>query len=242
MEVRLLSTELEREIFAQRVLQVRAEHGAHYREVRNDVIDNRKRLAASRLFGLFEREEDSPHRMIAGIAIHSLEAFPQSCAEPDLSHLPPHAVFECGDHWSLGKGAGMRMWCGAAIQIARLEPRAILAYLAVGHSDHMGFYTAMGFAPRGNPAVYRYVERLDGGNPVLQPMVLEGVALRKLVIGASRVSIEVLDNYETVRFGSSPRLRPVADRAALQSTYERGPNRAEILRAHPTLTGEEAQV
>jgi hypothetical protein len=242
MEMRLLTTELEREIFAQRVLQVRAEHGGHYREVRNGMIDNRKRLAASRLFGLFEDEVDLPHRMIAGIAIHSLEAFPQSCAEPDLSHLSPNSVFECGDHWSLGKGAGMRMWCGAAIQIARMEPRAILAYLAVGPSDHMGFYTAMGFAPTGNPAVYPYVERQDGGNPLLQPMVLDGVALQKLVIGASRVSFEVLGDYEKVRFGSSPRLRPVADRAALQSTCGGGGNRGEISRAYFTLITDEARV
>jgi len=237
MELRLLTTHLEQESFARRVLEIRARHGGHYREVRNEVIDNRKRLASSSLFGLFERDGDPPDRMIAGMALHSLESFPQSCEEPDLTHLPPGSVFECGDHWSLGKGAGMRVWCGAAIHLARLKPRAILAYLAVGHADHMGFYTAMGFAPVGNLVEYPYVERLQGGNPLLQPMLLDGAALQKLVIAASRLSIDPPDNSATIRLRGSLRLRPFADQAIPQSNRDFQQYRHETEREERSSAG-----
>jgi hypothetical protein len=58
----------------------------------------------------------------------------------------------------------MRAWQGAAIEVVRLQACMVLAYLAVGLSDHMGFYAAMGFVRAGDPVEYPYVETLDGAD------------------------------------------------------------------------------
>src|SRR5215475_1955818 len=114
MEMRLLTTELERNLFSQRVTEARAQFGCGYQGVTRGDIDNQERLAAATMIGLFERPDDDAARMVAGMAIHDLATFPQSCSEPDLSQFPPHQVFECGDHWALTRGAGMQVWRAAA--------------------------------------------------------------------------------------------------------------------------------
>ena len=208
MEMRLMTTRSERELFGQRVTEARARHGGIFREVFGMRFDNRARLASASLYALFENESDSAEKMIAGIAMHNLQIFPQSCSEPDLGHLPPQSVLECSDHWSLSKGAGMRAWHGAAIQVVRLQACAVLAYLAVGSSDHMGFYFAMGFVKAGKPVEYPFVETLDGAKPQVQPVILEGKALQKLTTGVSALSVTTLDDHRIVRFSNSARLRP----------------------------------
>src|SRR5579863_7454542 len=94
MEMRLLTTEREREIFSQRLAEARAKHGASFRDVDRTRVHNRLRLAASNVYGLFETQSGPRDWMVAGAVIHDLEAFPQSCHQPDLSHLPPRAVLE----------------------------------------------------------------------------------------------------------------------------------------------------
>jgi len=101
MEMRLLTTECERTTFAQRLAEARAKNGASFRDVGRTQVHNRVRLESSNLYALFETQSDPAPRMVAGVALHDLEAFPQSCHEPDLSHLPPRSVLECSDHWSL---------------------------------------------------------------------------------------------------------------------------------------------
>src|SRR6266403_1700767 len=89
MEMRLLSTEREREIFAQRLAEARAKNGASFRDVGPTQVHNRVRLESSSLYALFEADSAPAPRMVAGVALHDLEEFPQSCDTPDLSHLPP---------------------------------------------------------------------------------------------------------------------------------------------------------
>lgn len=101
----------------------------------------------------------------------------------------------------------MQAWCGAAIQIARRDPRAVLAYLAVGSSDHMGFYRAMGFVPFGEPAQFLYLETTEG-YPWVQPMILQGEALERLLVATHQLPIEASLDFSLVRFGSPLRLRP----------------------------------
>ncbi len=215
MEMRLLTTRVERGIFAERVAEARARHGGLYKEVCGLRNDNRARLEAANLYAVFEHEEDPAERMIAGIAMHNLETFPQSCSKPDLGHLHPRSVLECSDHWSLSRGAGMRAWHGAAIQVVRLQACTVLAYLAVGSSDHMGFYAAMGFVKVGEPVEYPYVETLEGARPLVWPVILEGKPLQKLIMGVAGLSVEALDSHRVVRFMNSVRLRPSSFRPAL---------------------------
>lgn len=214
MEMRLLTTKFERGIFVERVADARARHGGIYREVCGPRINNRARLASANLYALFESDEDPAEKMIAGVALHNLETFPQSCPKPDLTHLPPQSVLECSDHWSLSRGAGMRAWHGAAIEVVRLQARTVLAYLAVGSSDHMGFYAAMGFVKAGQPVEYPYVEKLNGTKPWVWPVILHGQPLQKLTVGVAGLRVEILDNHRIIRFTNSARLRPCPSRPA----------------------------
>jgi hypothetical protein len=209
MEVRLLTTSFQRRIFVERLRQARDEQLTHFVDVTNGQVDNRARLAASELYGLFADSSSPAESMIAGMAIHDLEMFPRACPGPDLTLWPERAVFECSDHWSVSPGAGMKMWCGAAIQIARRDPRAVLAYLAVGLSDHSGFYRAMGFVPFGRPVQFTYLKSA-AGFPWVQPVILRGESLEKLVAASSQLPFETDDEFATLRFKAGLRLRPFA--------------------------------
>jgi hypothetical protein len=211
MEMRLLATEGERNIFALRLDEARARNGATFRDARHTRAGNMVRLAAADIYALFEREDDPPERMIAGVVLHDLETFPQSCHLPDLSRYAPRAVLECRDHWSLSRGAGIYAWRGIAVQVVRRNPRAVLVYLAVGGSDHAGFYSAMGFVNGCSPVVYPYLEGPDNGRLWVQPMVLEGEALAKLTANVHRLRIDATDDYRILRFNPSDRLRPAVN-------------------------------
>lgn len=210
MEMRLLTTEGERCVFARRLADARARHGANYRDAGATHAANLVRLNAADIYGLFETERDPAERMTAGVALHDLETFPQSCRDPDLSHFAPRSVLECSDHWSLTRGTGMHAWRGIAVQVVRRTPCAVLVYLAVG--SHGGFYTAMGFVNAGAPVEYPYLECPGQGLPWVQPMILAGEALAKLTSNVHRLKIETPDNYLTIRFDNSDRLRPAANR------------------------------
>jgi hypothetical protein len=208
MEMRLLTTEGERYVFARRLADARAQHGATFRDVGRTSEGNLHRLAAADIYALFESQYDPPERMIAGVAMHDLQTFPQSCHLPDLSHYAASSVLECSDHWSLSRGAGMHAWRGIAVQVVRRNPRAVLVYLAVGRSDHAGFYSAMGFRSAGGAVEYPYLEGPDNGRLWVEPMVLEGEALARLTANVHRLKIETPDDYRTVRFCGADRLRP----------------------------------
>jgi len=219
MEVRLLTTSYQRQVFVERLRQARDEQLTHFTDVIDGQVDNRARLTASELYGLFPDSGSPAENMLAGMAIHDLEMFPRTCSGPDLSHWPERAVFECSDHWSLTPGAGMKIWCGAAIQIARRNPRAVLAYLAVDMSDHFGFYRAMGFVPFGRPVQFTYLKSA-AGFPWVQPVILRGEALEKLVAASSQLPFETDDEFATLRFKQGLRLRPFTVPSARQMAWE----------------------
>jgi len=217
MEMRLLTTEGERRIFAQRLADARARHGATFRDVGRTRAANTVRLRAADIYALFETPDGPAESMTAGVVMHDCETFPQSCQQPDLSRYAPRSVLECSDHWSLSRGAGIYAWRGIAVQVVRRNPRAVLVYLAAGRSDHGGYYSAMGFANAGSPVEYPYLEGPDQGRLWVQPMILEGEALAKLTANVRRLRIDTPDNYLTVRFDGCDRLRPVANRYPLGS-------------------------
>jgi hypothetical protein len=190
MEMRLLTTEGERNVFAQRLADARARHGASFKDVGRTRAANVVRLRAADIYGLFERADDQLERMTAGVAMHDCETFPQSCLQPDLSRYAPARVLECSDHWSLTRGAGIYAWRGIAVHVVRRNPRAVLVYLAVGRSDHGGYYSAMGFVEAGTPVEYPYLEGPDQGRLWVQAMVLEGEALAKLTANVHRLKVE----------------------------------------------------
>lgn len=208
MEFRLLTTNDELKTFSDRLAAARACHGTGFEDTPGTIAYNRDRLLRADVYALFRCADDSPAQMIAGVTLHDLETFPQSCSRPDLTHLPRRSVLECGDHWSLSLGAGVHAWRGIALQIVHRAPRAVLIYLAVRGADHSGFYSAMGFVSAGDPIEYTHLQRSDSAPLFVQPMILEGSALARLTEAVRALKYEAFEDFQIVRFDKSDRLRP----------------------------------
>jgi hypothetical protein len=232
MEFRLLSTQAERDVFVARLEQARATRGSTFRENSQSRLVNRHRLESSRLYGLFENDTAPAEMMVAGIAMHDLQSFPQSCSAPDLTYLPAHAVVECSDHWSLSNGAGMLAWAGLAVPMRLLGTRLVLAYLAASgsESDHAGFYASMGFKPAGPIVPHPFVEDAQGEKLPVQPMVLEGEALDKVINSFAKACIEYSDDARIFHLKNF--IRPLVRRASVRTALCT-PNPATV---HPGVT------
>src|SRR6202158_3218822 len=139
MELRLLTGETERKIFADRVEQVRARHGNGFKERPRSRLAE-IHLSFGNLYALFENDGDPAERMVAGLMMHDLEMFPQTCPRPDLSHLPPRSVLEIGELWSRSMGAGTLARAGAAIMAGLLAWRPPLVLLRPQPFHGAGLY------------------------------------------------------------------------------------------------------
>jgi hypothetical protein len=164
---------------------------AAFRENRELQALNRQRLESCRLYGLFESEIASADTMVAGIAMHDLKSFPQSCREPDLSHCPAQTVVECSDHWSLSEGTGMFAWAGLAVPMRLAGIKVVLAYLAADNpvAEHAGFYALMGFVPAGPIVQHPFVEQASGEKFPVLPVLLQGEAFENVVNAFSKACI-----------------------------------------------------
>ncbi|MFZ2063991.1 MAG: hypothetical protein WAU82_23485 [Candidatus Binatus sp.] len=234
MELRLLTNENDRRIFAARTEQIRAKHGLGFKERSRSRLA-RIHLTFGNLYALFENDDDPAEKMIAGLVIHDLEMFPQTCPRPDLSHLPPRSVLEVSELWSRAIGAGALARAGAAILAGLLDARAILAYLGVRPFDGTPFYRATGFVNAGEPVEYPYLETLKGESIWAQPMILEGESLTKLTRVFAQLIIETNDDFSVLRFknflkGKSAGGRPafVDEAPAVDSTMVHTENAAVL--------------
>jgi hypothetical protein len=218
MELRLLTTRSERGIFLTRLDKARAKHQSSFRENSQFQSTNWQRLNCSRLYGLFQNEAAQAEAIMAGVAMHDLRSFPQSCGEPDLSHLPPETVVECSDHWSLSDGSGMLAWIGLAVPMRLLGIQTILAYLAAGEGAcaHAGFYKLMGFVPAGPVVPHPFVEDARGQKLPVQPVILQGDAFNSAMDVLSKGCIEYSDDART--FHLKKFIRPLVRRASVRST------------------------
>jgi len=217
MELRLLTAETEREVFLTRLEKARAKHGGSFRENSQFQSINRRRLDCSRLYGLFQNENAPAEAMVAGVAMHDLRSFPQSCDQPDLSHLPPETIAECSDHWSLSNGAGMVTWAGLAVPMRLLGIQAILAYLAAGETTcaHAGFYESMGFVSAGPLVAHPFVEDSQGEQVLVQPVILQGEAFKNAMTAFSQACIEYSDDARI--FHLKNLIRPLVRRASVRT-------------------------
>ena len=223
MELRLLTTNHELRTFSDRLAEARACHGTGFEDTPTTLAYNRDRLIRADVYGLFRSADDSASQMIAGVTLHDLDTFPQSCTRPNLTHLPRRSVLECGDHWSLSLGAGVHAWRGIALQVVHRAPKAVLIYLAVRGADHSGFYAAMGFVSAGDPIEYTHLQRSDSAPLLVQPMILDGAALARLTESVDALKFEALNDFQIVRFDKSDRLRPAIypDAVPLQPAHLR---------------------
>jgi hypothetical protein len=217
MELRLLTSEIERDVFLTRLDQARAQQSNSFRANSQFRSINQQRLDCSRLYGLFQNDAAPAVEMIAGIAMHNLRSFPQSCAEPDLSHLAPETVVECSDHWSLSRGAGMLVWAGLAVPMRLLGIQAALAYLAAGAGAcaHAGFYELMGFVHAGPVVPHPFVENARGEQLLVQPVIVQGETFTTGMNTFSQACVEYSDDARVFHLKNF--IRPLVRRASART-------------------------
>jgi hypothetical protein len=197
MELRQLKTESERRAFARRLSEVRAMRGAGFGETRRSVIGE-VHVAFGKLYGLYDERGSTPDEMIGGFAMHDLAMFSQSYPKPDLTHLPPEKVFECGELWAVAAGAGRLLRHAGAIIAGALEARAMLVYPIFKPWNLSGNYK--NFERAGDPIEWPYARTLDGGKIYVQAMVSEGEALAAGIAEAERYDYELLEGEMGLRF------------------------------------------
>jgi hypothetical protein len=199
MELRLLSTDAERRAFARRLVEARTTRGAGFVETNRSLMGE-VHVQFGRLYALFNEQGPAPAEMIAGFVAHDLATFSQSYPKPDLSHLPPERVLECGELWATTAGAA-RLARHAGWILAGLEQaEALLVYPIVKPWNLSCAYKQ--FARIGEPIEWPYARTVDGGKISVQPMVLEGEALNRTIEEASSHRYAVLDGERGIRFDS----------------------------------------
>jgi hypothetical protein len=196
MELRLLTTEADRRTFARRLSEVRSMRGAGFSETHRSVIGE-VHLAFGNLYGLFDERSANPE-MLGGFAMHDLAMFGQSYPKPDLTHLPPQSVFECGELWAVAAGAGGVLRHAGALLALTLEAKAVLVYpilkpwnLTIGYR---------GFTRIGEPIEWPYARTLNGGRIYVQAMVGEADVLARWVGEVGAYPYEMLNDGRRLRF------------------------------------------
>ena len=180
MELRQLTTDHERHIFAECLAQARATRGIGFKETARSAL-GRAHIQFGSLYALFDDEGAATEQMVGGFITHSLATFPQSYPKPDLSHLPARYVLEGGDLWSLSRGAGRVAHHVAAAVVGLLQARAVIVYPIIEPVDLSTQHLQLGFVPACERVLFPYGETIDGREIWVQPLVLEGEALERYV-------------------------------------------------------------
>jgi hypothetical protein len=196
LQLRILTTQAERREFADRMVRARAGKGLGFSEAPKSVLGE-IHLNYGEVCALYDEEGPEPDEMLAGFVIHNLAMFPQSYPRPDLTHLSPEHVYECGELWALAPGAARLARHAGYILAGVRKAKAILVYVALKPRDTTSLYKT--FARAGEPIPWHYITSLDGTPHWAQPMVLEGLALEMTVNVATAVSFESFDD-QTLQF------------------------------------------
>lgn len=231
MELRQLSSENERRVFAKCLAEARATRGLGFKETVRSQLGS-AHLAFGNLYALYEREADPPERMLAGFILHDLGTLPQSYPKPDVSHFPSHSVLEGGELWSLSPGMGrVARNVGAAVA-GLLQAKAILLYSILKPIDLTPSYAKLGFANACEPVKWPYAETLDGGEIWVQPLILEGARLEAYVRAGFDYLFHVPGDRRALRFNIDFPARP-------ESTAMEARNAAEAASAAPPAASSE---
>jgi len=204
MEARRLSTDLERQLFARNLTETRQTKGAGFSETENSRVGE-VHLAFGRLYGVYDDQGENPTEMIAGFVMHDLASFPQSYPKPDLTHLPPERVFECGELWAKVAGgadvARQSIW----LLLGLMKAEAMIAYpifkpwnLTLAYREH--------FTRVGEPIEWPYACTSDGSKIFVQAIISDGEELRGLVREASQYGFEASADLTSVRFTTRHRI------------------------------------
>jgi hypothetical protein len=222
MELRLLTTEAERELFAHHLESARKTRGAGFVEARRSRVGE-VHLKYGQLYALYDENGPMPGEMLGGFVMHDVGSFPQSFPKPDLSHLAPWSILEFGELWSRAKGAGLLSQRGAVIVTGLLQAQAMLVYPICKPWDLTGGYNGL-FEKVCEPVEWPYVRTIDGGPIWVQPMTLAGVKLQQIIRQVWLAGFETSDEHRRIRFANpfnvSPQLRVTSYPEPARATEE----------------------
>jgi hypothetical protein len=210
MEVRQLTTENEKKIFAECLNKARATKGMiGTRETSGSKLDA-VHLLFGNVYAVFEDDDAPTEQMIAGFIFHDLGSLPQSFSKPDLSHLPAKSVIEGGSLWSLTRGgAGIIRRVAPAI-VGILQAEAVLLYPVCKPLDLTAPHLELGFEAACEPILNVFGETVDGQPIWLQPMVIQGAKLREYIRWGFDFLFKPEEGRRSFRFQSSYQVRPAA--------------------------------
>jgi len=180
MELRQLTTDHERQIFAKCLAEARATRGFGFREAPGSMLAQ-VHIQFGSLYALFEDVGAPAEQMQGGFIIHTLKSFPQTHPKPDLSHIDPRYVLEGGELWSLSRGMGKIAHHVAAAMAGLLQAKAIIVYPIVEPDDLTTRHLQLGFVPCSEKVKWPYVEAVDGREVWIQPLLLQGERLDRYI-------------------------------------------------------------
>jgi hypothetical protein len=204
MELRLLSSPADRRAFARNLVETRLSKGAGFCETKRSLVGE-AHLAFGRLYALFDNLGPDPDEMLAGFVLHDLATFPQSYPRPDLTHLPPETVIECGELWAKAAGSARLTRQAAWILAGQLKARAILLYPLYKPWNLSTFYNG-DFDRVGDPIEWPYIRTLEGDRMFVQAMVSSGEKLARLVAEASQWGFQATPDATHIIFASPHRI------------------------------------
>jgi hypothetical protein len=180
MELRQLTTNQERQIFARCLSEARTTRGFGFRETSRSMLGN-AHIQFGNLYALFEQEGAPADQMVGGFIAHDLATLPQSYPQPDVSRIPPRYVIEGGELWSLSRGAGRIAHHIAAAVVGLLQAKAVIVYPIVEPADLTTQHLRLGFVPACERVRFPYGETTEGGEIWVQPLILEGAPLERYI-------------------------------------------------------------
>src|ERR1700681_330693 len=121
------------------MMRARAGKGLGFSETPQSVLGE-VHLNHGGVYALYDEEGPEPDEMLAGFVIHNLATFPQSYPRPDLTHLPPESVYECGELWALAPGAARVARHAGYILAGVRRAQAILVYALLKPRDTSALY------------------------------------------------------------------------------------------------------
>lgn len=204
MELRLLSSPADRRAFAHNLVETRLSKGAGFCETGRSLVGE-AHLAFGRLYALFDNQGPNPDEMLSGFVLHDLATFPQSYPRPDLTHLPPETVIECGELWAKAAGSARLTRQAAWILAGQLKIQAILLYPLYKPWNLSAFYKN-DFDRVGEPIEWPYIRTLEGDRMFVQAMVSSGEKLSKLVADASQWGFQASSDLTSIIFASPYRV------------------------------------
>jgi hypothetical protein len=199
MELRKLSTYAERDCFGRQLREVRAMRGSGFTETARS-LTGQVHLRFGNLYGLFD-ELRAPFTMLGGFAMHDLAMFGQSFPRPDLSHLPPDKVFECGELWAVAAGVAPILRRAGFILAGLFDAAALLVYPLFKPWNLSSAYKK-GFERMGDPVEWPYIHTLAGEKMWVQPMVSQNEDLWNIIGEAGVDGFEILQDGKQLRFNT----------------------------------------